>query len=102
VIGVDESLATTQIAFVDERSTNTEFRTFIAKNRVLIICTLLLIIGFAIVSATVPAFFTVINIISALIFLSLLILAIYAARRTMPNGPVVPRICGDAHVIGSA
>jgi hypothetical protein len=29
-------------------------------------------------------------------------LHVYAARRTMPNWPVVPRICGDAHVIGSA
>ena len=28
--------------------------------------------------------------------------AVYAARRTMPNGLVFPRIRGDRHVIGSA
>jgi len=28
--------------------------------------------------------------------------ACYAARRTMPNGLVFPRIRGDRHVIGSA
>ena len=28
--------------------------------------------------------------------------AVYAARRTMPNGFVFPRICRDRHVIGSA
>ena len=27
---------------------------------------------------------------------------LYAARRTMPNGLVFPRIRGDRHVIGSA
>jgi hypothetical protein len=27
---------------------------------------------------------------------------VYAARRTMPNGLVFPRIRGDRHVIGSA
>jgi len=30
------------------------------------------------------------------------ILAVYAARRTMPNQFVFPRIRGDGHVIGSA
>ena len=30
------------------------------------------------------------------------ILAVYAARRTMPNGFVFPRIRRDRHVIGSA
>jgi len=30
------------------------------------------------------------------------IVADYAARRTMPNGLVFPRIRGDRHVIGSA
>jgi hypothetical protein len=29
-------------------------------------------------------------------------LAVYAARRTMPNGLVFPRIHRDRHVIGSA
>jgi hypothetical protein len=58
VIGVHESVATAQIALVDERSTKTEFRAFVAKNRVLIVCALLLILGFAIVSATIPAFFS--------------------------------------------
>jgi hypothetical protein len=28
--------------------------------------------------------------------------AVYAARRTMPNGLVFPSIRGDGHVIGSA
>jgi hypothetical protein len=28
--------------------------------------------------------------------------ACYAARRTMPNGLVFPRIRGDRHIIGSA
>ena len=85
VIGVSKSVATTQIALVGERSTKTEFRTFIAKNRLLIICALLLIIGFAIVLATVPAFFTVVNIISALIFLSLLILAMTVSKFMTEN-----------------
>ena len=28
--------------------------------------------------------------------------AVYAARRTMPNGPVFPNICRDLHVVDSA
>jgi ribose transport system permease protein len=85
VIGGHESVAAAQIALVDERSTKTELRAFVAKNRVLIVCALLLILGFAIVSATIPAFFTVVNIISALIFLSLLILAMTVSKFMAEN-----------------
>ena len=83
--GLDESIAGAQIALADERAATTEFRAFVARNRVLIVCALLLIVAFAIVSATIPAFFTVVNIISALIFLALLILAMTVSKFMAEN-----------------
>jgi ribose transport system permease protein len=85
VVGAEESVGGAQIALADERSTKRELRAFIAGNRVLLVCALLLILGFAIVSATIPAFFTVINIISALIFLSLLILGMTVSKFMAEN-----------------
>jgi ribose transport system permease protein len=84
-VSVSDTVAGTQVALAESRSTSTEFRAFVSRNRVLIVCALALILAFAIVSAAFPAFFTVINIISALILLALLILAMTVSKFMAEN-----------------
>jgi ribose transport system permease protein len=72
-------------AAVEPRSAGVEFRTFVSRNRVLIICALLLILGFAILSATITTFFTLVNVISALVLLGLLILAMTVSKFMSEN-----------------
>jgi ribose transport system permease protein len=79
------ALAGGETGVVEPRSAGVEFRAFVAKNRILIICGLLLLLGFAILSATIATFFTLVNVISALVLLGLLILAMTVSKFMAEN-----------------
>jgi ribose transport system permease protein len=78
-------VASVEGAAASPRSTAGEFRAFVAKNRVLIILALLLILGFGILSSAIPTFLTIANLISGLVLLGLLILAMTVSKFMAEN-----------------
>lgn len=67
------------------RSAGLELKSFLARNRVLLVASVILILAFLIASVTIKEFFSVFNIVSGLILLGLLVLSMTVSKVVVEN-----------------
>jgi ribose transport system permease protein len=70
---------------VESSTGRAAFKAFFLRNRALLISLLLLLIGFLIISVTVPGFFSILNVVALLILCALLIIAMRVSRLFVDN-----------------